>query len=65
VHTAKMSAMASIEKINLSEKEVMATRGIGVRQLRLMRMRGVGPDTLRFPGALVKPEAVCFIPSRI
>ncbi len=41
-----------MEKINLSEKEVAATRGIGLRQLRLMRMRGVGPRYIKISGRI-------------
>jgi len=37
-------------KLNLTEKEVEATRGIGCRQLRLMRMRGTGPRWLKISG---------------
>jgi hypothetical protein len=41
-----------MEKINLSEKEVAASRGIGLRQLRMMRMRGVGPRYIKISGRI-------------
>lgn len=41
-----------MEKINLTEKEVAATRGIGIRQLRLMRMRGIGPRWIKISGRI-------------
>jgi len=39
-------------KLNLTESEVQATRGIGVRQLRTMRMRGIGPRFIKISGSI-------------
>lgn len=44
--------MPNAEKMNLTEIEVEATRGIGRRQLRLMRMRGTGPRWIKISGAV-------------
>jgi len=41
-------------KNNLCESEVCAIYGIGVRQLRLMRMRGEGPRWLKVSGSIGK-----------
>jgi hypothetical protein len=40
------------KKLNLTELEVEATRGIGRRQLRVMRMRGNGPRWIKISGQL-------------
>jgi len=39
-------------KINLTEREVNASYGLGVRQLRLMRMRNTGPRFLKVAGRI-------------
>ena len=44
--------MANDQKLNLTEKEVAATRGIGLRQLRSMRMRGNGPKWFKISGKI-------------
>lgn len=41
-----------MEKVNLTEREVAASRGIGLRQLRMMRMRGVGPRYIKISGRI-------------
>jgi hypothetical protein len=41
-----------MEKLNLTVKEVEATRGIRSRQLALMRMRGNGPTWKKVAGRL-------------
>jgi hypothetical protein len=40
------------EKVYLNEYEVSATRGIGLRALRIMRMRGTGPQFMKISGKL-------------
>jgi hypothetical protein len=42
------------EKKDLTEIELSAIYGIGLRQLRLMRMRGSGPRYLKVSGSLFK-----------
>ena len=39
-------------KLNLTEREVEQTRGLGRRQLRLMRMKGCGPRWIKVSGKL-------------
>lgn len=40
------------KKVNASEREVSAHYGIGLRQLRLMRMRGDGPRWIKVSGRI-------------
>jgi hypothetical protein len=40
------------DKKNLNEKEVSEVYGLGIKHLRLMRMRGEGPRFLRVSGKL-------------
>lgn len=41
-----------IAKLNLTEREVAASRGISVQQLRTMRMRGDGPRFIKISGEI-------------
>ena len=40
------------EKINITEREVAAVYGLGIRQLRLMRLRGTGPRWIKVSGEI-------------
>jgi hypothetical protein len=44
------SMIETIVKRNLTEREVNATYGLGIRQLREMRMRGNGPKFIKVSG---------------
>lgn len=44
--------MEQLKKLFLNEFEVAATRGIGLRALRSMRMRGSGPPFHKISGAI-------------
>jgi hypothetical protein len=48
-----MEAQAT-QKQNITEHEVNHSYGIGVRQLRMMRLRGTGPRYIKVSGQLGK-----------
>ena len=50
-----MSGMQTIRKQNLTELEVSLEHGIGLRQLRRMRLLGIGPRFIKISGELGKP----------
>lgn len=51
--------MEQLKKLFLNEFEVAATRGIGLRALRSMRMRGSGPPFHKISGAIGRKAAGC------
>jgi hypothetical protein len=42
----------TIVKLNLTESEVVESRGIGRRQLRVMRAKGTGPRYIKVSGQI-------------
>ena len=43
-----------MEKVMLNEREVQLTRGVGIAQLRRMRLRGTGPRFIKISGEIGK-----------
>ena len=52
-----------LSKVNLTEREVQAIYGVGIRKLRRMRMTGDGPRFLKISGEIGKPGGRVLYPA--
>jgi len=59
----KLADPVIVEKLYLNEREVSARYGVGVRQLRMMRLRNKGPRYIKVSGGLGKRGSRVLYPS--